>query len=143
VLAALAVALIVVFFAVVAPLFTTGGAPSAELAGAIPASAPVNAPLEIDVGLDNTGTAIISPVCIRASLRGPLVADHAIFQGLDNVAFRNGGACGGSLNGQDTISVRVFLRPTGTGPAQISMVPAQGGTEVGPPLGGSIDLVGH
>jgi hypothetical protein len=141
VIAGVGIAFVVGFFAIVAPLFTTGGARTAELAGTIPAVVQVSGPLEIDLGLDNTGTALIDPVCIRASISGPLEADHAVFQGLDDVPFRSGSACGGALSGQDTISVKLFLHPSGSGLARVSLVPAQGAMAVGPPLAGTIRLV--
>jgi hypothetical protein len=142
ILAAIAVAAIAVFFVVVAPLFSFGGAPMAEIAGSIPSSARSDVALEIDVGLDNVGTSIIDPVCLEASITGPLAADHALFQGLDNVPFRAGRACGGSLNGQETISVRVFLRPTGEGRATLSLVPTRDATAVGSALSGTVDIGG-
>jgi len=140
-LAAAAVTLIIAFFVVVAPLFTTGGAPSAEIAGAFPDTATVGAPLELDVGLDNVGTAVISPVCVRVTITGPVDEDRAVFQGEDTVAFRRGLACGGSLDGMDTISVKVFLRPRATGSARVSIEPAQGSAPVGTALVGSVRLV--
>src|SRR5205807_3747223 len=63
VLSVVAVALIGGFFAIVAPLFNTSGAAAAELGGVLPARATAGKPLKIDIGLDNTGKAVISPTC--------------------------------------------------------------------------------
>lgn len=139
-LAAIGVAAIAGFFVVVAPLFDFSGAPSAELGGVIPQRASAGSPVEIDVGFDNTGTSIIDPVCLLAGVTGPLAADHAVFQGLDSERFRGGRACGGSLNGQETISIKVYLRPTGTGAADVSLTPAQRATAIGPSLSGGLSL---
>ncbi len=139
-LAGVAVAVLGGFFVVVAPLFNAGGAPTAELAGAIPQHAPADATLEIDTGLDNTGTSLLNPVCVRASVSGPLILDRAVFQGLDSIPFHNGSACGGSLGGQETVSVKLYLRPTGTGTAEVSFTPAQGATTLGGPLAGTITI---
>jgi hypothetical protein len=140
VLAGVAVAVLGGFFVVVAPLFNAGGAPTAELAGAIPAHAHANAPVEIDVGLDNTGTSLLRPVCVQASVSGPLTADHAVFQGLDTVPFRGGTACGGALGGQETISIKLYLRPSGTGTASVAFTPSQGDAPLGGTLSGSIQI---
>lgn len=139
---AIAVCLLAVFFVVVAPLFDTSGAPSAELAGLVPSQAVAGRQLEIDVGLDNVGYSLINPVCVRASTSGPLHADYAIFQGLDRENFKNGGACGGSLNGQDDISVQVFLTPTAAGRGTVALSPAEGGRDVGSALSGTLQISG-
>jgi hypothetical protein len=142
VLAGLAVAVIAVFFVVVGPLFNFSGKPQAEVAGTIPAQASVASPVEVDIGLDNVGTSIINPVCVLAKVSGPLIPDHAIFQGLDDEPFHSGTACGGSLNGQETISIKVYLRPTGTGRASIALSPAQRSTQLGQALEGTVNIAG-
>ena len=128
------------FFVVVAPLFNAGGAPMAEVAGAIPSSAPVGRVLEVDVGLDNTGTSYLNPICLRAAVAGPLRADHVVFQNLDTVPFKNGVACGGALGSQETISVRIYLQPTGAGTADVTFIPLQGDAPLGGMLSGTIRL---
>ena len=137
-LAGVAIAVIGGFFAVVAPLFSTSSAPSADLAGAIPSQASSRSPLEIDLGLDNTSFSLISPICINATISGPLRPDHAVFQGVDTVQFHNGRVCGGALSGQETISVKVYLTPTSTGTANVSLTPSQGAAKLGNPLRGAI-----
>ena len=134
----LALVLIGAFFAVVTPLFNTSGAPSADLGGVLPTTAIAGAPLQVAVAFDNTGTSVISPVCIQAAVSGPLQVRTALFQGLDTVSFHNGSACGGALNGQETVSVVVQLVATSGGVAQLTLVPAQGSTELGPGLSGTI-----
>ena len=96
--------------------------------------------IEVDIGFDNTGTSVISPVCVRADVSGPLQLQTAIFQGLDTVTFRNGSACGGALNGQETISVKVRLVATTRGAARLTLVPTQGAKELGPGLSGTIQV---
>jgi len=140
VLSAVAVALIGGFFVIVAPLFNTSGAATAELGGVVPARATVGKPLQIDVGFDNTGNAVISPACVHVTLDGPVQATSALFQGTDREPFKNGTACGGALNGQDTISLVVELTPQSAGTANVSLAPAQGSTLVGAPLAGRISI---
>jgi len=141
VLAVVALAIIGAFFAVVAPLFSTSSAPSADLAGAIPSTASANAPLEIDLGLDNTSYTLISAICVSATVAGPLLVERAVFEGLDNEPFHNGRVCGGGLNGQETISVKMFLAPQGPGTATIAFAPTQGTRMLGNPLRGTIALL--
>ena len=143
ILAAVAVAVLAGFFVVVAPLFNAGGAPMAELSGVIPADAAAGFPVEIDVGLDNTGTRLLTRVCIKASLAGPIRADHAVFQGIDTVPFKGDVVCGGELAAQQTISVKVFLLPSDAGTADVSLTPVLGDTQLGGMLSGRIRLSGE
>ena len=136
----IALALIGGFFAVVAPLFNTGGASTAELGGVLPTRATAGEPLQIDVGFDNTGRGVISPACIEVTIDGPMQARSALFQGIDLEPFKNGRACGGSLNGQETISLVVELAPRAPGTASVSLSPAQGSTAIGAGLAGSISI---
>ncbi len=140
ILVGVGVALLLGFFVIVAPLFDTSGAASAEIAGSLPTQAAAGHQLEVDVALDNTGVSIISPVCIEADLHGPLRADYAIFQGLDRETFRGGAVCGGSLNGQEDISVQIFFTPTGAGSAVVSLTPAKGPDPVGSALSGALSV---
>ena len=139
---AIAIALLMVFFVIVAPLFNTSSAPRAELSGGIPASGVVGHQLEIDLGLDNTGLSVISPICILVAVQGAaLHPDYAIFQGIDREIVMGGKVCGGALNGQDSISIRMFVTPLAAGRASIALTPAKGGTAVGSAFTGTIAVV--
>ena len=128
------------FFLVVAPLFATTGTASAALGGALPSSGTVGTPLEIDVGYDNTGQSVINPTCVLIDVTGPLQPSTVNFQGLDVVPVKNGEACGGALNGQETISMRIIMQPTGPGTAVVTLTPAKGNNGVGPGISGSIPI---
>jgi hypothetical protein len=138
---AIAIALLMVFFVIVAPLFNTSGAATAELSGGMPAGGVVGHQLEIDLGLDNTGLSVISPICILVSVPGGLHPDYAIFQGVDRETVMGGKVCGGALNGQDSISIRMFVTPLAAGRASIALTPAKGGTAVGSAFTGTITVV--
>ena len=128
------------FFLVVAPLFATTGTASAALGGTLPSSGTVGTSLEIDVGYDNTGQSVINPTCLLIEVTGPLQPSSVSFQGLDVVPVKNGEACGGALNGQETISMRVIMQPTGPGTAQVTLTPAKGLSGIGPGVSGSIPI---
>ena len=130
------------FFLVVAPLFATSGTNSAALGGTLPNSGTVGKPLEIDVGYDNTGVSVINPTCLLIDVTGPLRPSTVNFQGLDVVPVKNGEACGGALNGQETISMRVIMQPTAAGTAQVTLTPARGNNGIGPGISGSIPISG-
>ena len=133
-----AVAIIGAFFIVVAPLFATSGNATAELGGTIPTAATVGRTLEIDVGYDNTGNSVIDPVCVLIGVQGPMRASSVTFQGLDVVTVSDGRACGGSLNGQETINVRVVMTPLARGDVTLTLAPAQGTTALGAGIAGTI-----
>ena len=137
---AIAIGLLLVFFVIVAPLFNTSGAATAELSGGVPARGVVDHQLEIDLGLDNTGFSLISPICILVSVQGTMHPDYAIFQGLDRETFVGDKVCGGALNGQDSISVRMFVTPLAAGQTSISLTPAKGSAAVGPAFTGSLTV---
>jgi len=136
----IAVAILGAFFIVVAPLFATSGSATAELGGELPTTATLGQNFEIDLGYDNTGDSVISPTCVLVATTGPLRASSVTFQGLDVETVRNGRACGGSLNGQETISVRVIVTPSAAGTASITLTPAQGGTALGPGVAGNVAI---
>lgn len=135
-----ALALIGGFFAVVAPLFNTSGAATADLGGVLPTQAVAGRPLEIDLGYDNTGNSVISPTCVQVTIQGPMRATNVVFQGVDTEPFKNGESCGGSLNGQETVSLVITLQPTAAGVATVTIAPAQGTTAVGAGFGGRITI---
>lgn len=137
-LATLAVtgALVGAFIGIVLPLFKLGegGPPSAEISGLPPESIPLGRPIAMELAIDNTGNASIHPVCIEASFEPPIAVDSVVFQGLDRVPFRDGRACGGRLNSQETINVRLWLRATSAGVVRVVVTPAQGPRHIGPPI---------
>ena len=135
-----AVGIIGAFFAVVAPLFATSGAATAELGGDIAQTATVGHPIEVDLGFDNTGNSIISPTCLQIDVAGPLRASSVTFQGLDVESIKNGEACGGALNGQETISLRIVLTPLAAGSARVTLIPAQGTSPLGTGISGNITI---
>lgn len=140
VLIGLAIVIIVGFFFVVAPLFATSGKPSAALGGVIPAQARAGSSFEVDIGYDNTGQSVINPTCLLVDVTGPLTASSVSYQGLDVVTVKNGEACGGALNGQETISMRVVMQATGPGTAQVTLTPAQGSAGIGPGVAGTVTV---
>jgi hypothetical protein len=140
VLIAIALAVLGGFFLIVSPLFATSEKPTADLGGVIPATATVGQPFEIDVGFDNTSQSIISPTCVLLDVSGPLQPRSVTFQGTDVRHITNGEACGGSLNGQETVSLRIAMTPTAAGTAQVTVTPAQGPSGIGPGVAGSVTI---
>jgi hypothetical protein len=130
-LALLAVAIAAAFVAVVLPLFSSGGAPQAEIAGQLPLMVAAGQQVRADIAVDNVGDSIINPVCVAMSGTGATLMG-ANFQGLDQVTARSNRVCGGQLTGQETISVTLVFTLTIPGSAQVSLVPQQGTTVIGP-----------
>ena len=124
--------------AVFVPLVTSSGQVSAELAGSLPAQAVVGHHFEIDVSFDNTGTSVVSPVCVGISAPATLQPLTAVFQGVDHVAFSNNRVCGGALGAGETISIRLMLTAASAGALQYQLIPQQGTRVIGPPLSGSL-----
>lgn len=139
-LAALLLALIGVFIVVVGPLFSPSGAASAELAGQLTTQTISGRQFEVDVAYDNTGTALISPVCVGMAVTGPLQPQYAIFLSIDRVPYANGAVCGGSLGAGDAISIRMFFTTTAPGTATYRLTPRQGGRSVGPALSATLTI---
>lgn len=140
ILIAVAIAVLGGFFLVVSPLFATSGTPTADLGGVIPPQANAGKSFEVDVGYDNTGDSVINPTCLLIDVTGPLSPSSVSFQGLDVATVKNGEACGGALNGQETISLRVVFQATAPGNAQLTLTPAQGGAAVGPGVTGPVKV---
>lgn len=138
ILIAVALAVLGGFFLVVSPLFATSEKPTADLGGVIPAHATAGQPFEIDVGYDNTGQSLIRPTCLLIDVTGPLTPSTVTFQGRDVISVRNGEACGGALNAQETISLRVVMTATAAGAAQVTLTPAQGTAAIGPGVAGAV-----
>lgn len=122
----------VAFAAAIAPLFTMKGELRAEIAGMESATGVVGQETTVDLGIDNVGDRVISPVCLDASFDGAVSLGVAVFQGLDRVPFRGGRACGGELSGEQTIAVTMTFVPHQAGTLHLRLVAAQGSTEIGP-----------
>jgi hypothetical protein len=140
-LVAVSIAMLVgagVIAAVLVPLFVTSGQVSAELAGTLPTQAFAGRQLEVDVSYDNTGTSVIAPVCVGVAIQGALQPQTAVFQAIDHETFHNGEACGGALGAGQTISIRMMLTPSGTGPVRYTFTPKQGTRTIGPDLSGTL-----
>jgi hypothetical protein len=130
-LALIAVAVAAAFVAVVLPLFSSGGAPQGEIAGQLPLTVAAGQQVRADIAMDNVGDSIINPVCVAMSGNGTTLIG-ANFQGLDQVTARSNRVCGGQLTGQETISITLVFALTIPGSAQVSLVPQQGTTVIGP-----------
>ncbi|HEY7926190.1 MAG TPA: hypothetical protein VIG86_02080 [Candidatus Dormibacteraeota bacterium] len=126
-----AIAVAVGFVAVVLPLFSTGGAPRAEITGALPDTATAGRQLRVDIAVDNVGDGSIYPVCVSLSGGGATLVS-GLFQGLDQVTATSNRVCGGQLTGQETISISLVLRLDQRGSAIVQLVPEQGSSVIGP-----------
>lgn len=125
------------FVGIVLPLFKSGGAVSAELAGQLPSSAHISQQEHIGIAVDNVGDTIIAPVCVAAS--GPGVTLISVtFQGIDHVTAIGNRACGGRLTAQETISVVLELKFTQPGSIDLGLVPQQDALVIGPVLHGTV-----
>jgi hypothetical protein len=134
--------ILVIFLAVITPLFATSGTTMAILGGTLPTAATAHRQLEIDLAIDNVGDPIIGRVCVGALVQGPLTPSHAIFQNIDKEPFVGGRACGGSLSSQESISVQLFFEAGAAGTAQLVLSPMNGTKTVGAALTGSVSVAG-
>ena len=125
------VVVLIGFIAVVFPLFATGGAPAAEISGALPETAVAGTPVRVDIAVDNVGDSIIYPVCVALTSSGAsLVSGN--FQGLDQVDAVGNTVCGGQLTGQETISITLVVSFSHRGTTSVTLVPRQGSSVIGP-----------
>ena len=131
-----------IFLAVITPLFATSGPPMAILGGTLPATAPANRPLEIDLAIDNVGDPVIGRICVGVLVQGPLIPKRAVFQNIDHEPFVGGSACGGSLSSQESISVQLFFDAGSAGTAQVVLSPMDGTRTIGAALSGSLSIGG-
>ena len=136
-LALVGVAIVAGFAGVVLPLFNNSGAPAAEISGLIPETAGAGVPVRVDIALDNVGASIISPVCVAISGKGVALLS-ANFQGLDQISATANTVCGGQLTGQETISITLVLTLAQRGSTDVTMVPKQGSTVIGPAFTGRV-----
>lgn len=127
------------FIGVVAPLFASGGAPSAEIAGHLPSTVAADHSVRMDIALDNVGESIIYPVCVAMSGNGATLAS-ADFQGLDHVIATGNRVCGGQLTGQETIGITLQFSLSHRGTTEVQLVPQQGTTVIGPVFSGAVGV---
>jgi hypothetical protein len=137
-LVAIGLAVAAGFAAVVLPLFSSGGLPRAEIAGALPDSVRTGQTVRVDIAVNNTGDSSIYPVCVALTGNDGATLDSADFQGLDNVTATANKACGGRLTSQETISVTLVVTFSQRGNANLKLVPLQGATVIGPALSGTV-----
>jgi hypothetical protein len=95
--------------------------------------------VQVDIAVDNVGDSIIYPVCVAMRGDGATLVS-ANFQGLDQVSATANRVCGGELTGQETISVTLVFTLTHRGSAQVSLVPQQGTTVIGPVLSQTVGV---
>ncbi len=127
------------FIGVVVPLFSSGGAPSAEIAGQLPDTVAAGHTVQMDIAFDNVGDSIIYPVCVAMSGDGATLAS-ADFQGLDHVIATGNRVCGGQLTGQETISITLQFSLSHRGSTEVELVPQQGATVIGPVFSGTVGV---
>lgn len=119
------------FIGIVVPLFQNVGDPQAQVTGLVPDTATVGSTITADLAIDNIGDPVITPICLSMSAPGVTLVS-ATFQGLETFQASANRVCGGSLTGEETISVTVKLHFTAKGSTTVSLTPAQGSTSIGP-----------
>ena len=130
----------VAFASTVLPLFLLGTTDRAEIAGMQSSTGVVGQVTTIDLGVDNVGDTLISPICVGVLFDMPVQVQKVTFQGLDSVPLRDGRACGGALSGQETISVVITLVPQQAGTAHVRLVATKGSKELGPAVVRTLDV---
>jgi hypothetical protein len=123
------------FAGAVVPLLRSGGAtPTAEVNGTLPRTLTLGGQASVSLALDNTSDAIIKKACIRFATdpAGTVTPVSASFSGLETVPFTSGLVCGGSLSGNEVISVRLLLQGSQTGSARVTLVASNGSIDIGP-----------
>jgi len=128
------------FASTILPLFLLKGGERAEIAGMQSSSGVVGQTTTIDLGIDNTGDTVISPICLSALFDLPVDVKSVNFQGLDTVPFKDGRACGGALSGQETISVVMTIVPRQAGTAHVRLVASKGDKEIGPSVERTLEV---
>ncbi len=127
------------FIGVIVPLFSSGGPPSAEIAGQLPDTVAAGRTVQMDIALDNVGDSIIYPVCVAMSGDGATLSS-ADFQGLDHVVAAANRVCGGQLTGQETIGITLQFSLSHRGTTQVRLVPQQGTKPIGPAFSGTVGV---
>ena len=128
------------FASAILPMFLLRGGERAEIAGMQSSSGVVGQTTAIDLGIDNTGDTVISPICLSALFDLPVDVKSVSFQGLDTVPFKDGRACGGALSGQETISVVMTVIPRQAGTVHVRMVATKNAKEIGPAVVRELDV---
>ncbi|MDQ6847648.1 MAG: hypothetical protein M3019_08725 [Candidatus Dormibacteraeota bacterium] len=134
-----ALAIAAAFVAVIVPLFSSGGAPRAEIAGQLPQTVAAGHTVQANIALDNVGDSIIYPVCVVMSGDGATLAS-ADFQGLDHVTASGNRVCGGQLTGQETIGITIQFRLSHRGNTEVRLVPQEGNAVIGPAFAGNVGV---
>ena len=119
------------FVGIIVPLFQNVGDPEAQVAALVPSVAMVGSTVNADLAIDNIGDPVITPICLSLTAPGVTMLS-ATFQGLETLQASGNRVCGGSLTGQETISVTVRLRFDAKGTTTVSLYPAQGSVTIGP-----------
>jgi hypothetical protein len=130
----------VAFALAILPLFITRGQLRAEIAGMQSSTAVRDRATTIDLGIDNVGDRLISPLCLMATFDAPVDVRNVVFQGLDTLPFRDGRACGGALSGGEEISAKLTFVPHATGTIKVRLVAAEGDREIGPVVTRDIEV---
>lgn len=131
---------LVAFASTIAPLFLLHGGERAEIAGMQSSTGVVGQVTTIDLGIDNVGDSVISPICVSALFDAPVDVQSVDFQGLDHVPFKDGRACGGALSGQETISVTMTVVPRQAGTVHVRLVASKNDKELGPAVERELDV---
>jgi hypothetical protein len=120
------------FSSTILPLFLLKSTDRAEIAGMQSSTGVLGRATTIDLGIDNVGDTLISPICLSVLFDLPVQVQKVVFQGLDTVQLTDGRACGGALSGQETISVQMTLVPQQAGTVHVRLVASKGAREIGP-----------
>ena len=134
-------ALFGLFISVVGPLFTSSEVPVAEVDGSLPSTLPAGHAASLQLAVDNTGFAVVNPICITGDFKGAVTQFTVNFDGLDNVQATNGRACApGLLTAQETMPITLNFTTPPKGSLSVAVGISQGTTTVGTPLAGTISL---
>ena len=122
----------VAFSVTVLPLFFSSRELRAEVAGSVPSEAVAGQAMFLDLAIDNVGDHAITPICIAADFSLPVTVTTVVFQGLDRVPYKGDRACGGTLAGQETVSLRMEVIPRQAGSMDVHLVAGKGESDIGP-----------
>jgi hypothetical protein len=132
---------LVAFSLTIVPLLTGAHDVRAEVSGRIDGlTAQAGRPMQLPLGIDNTGGAGLDPVCVRVITADDVELRAVTFQGVDRVAFKGDVACGGHLSIGQTTSINVELVAAARGPLRVEVQPVHNGQSVGPSVMGSVEV---